>query len=223
MASRYFSASGFIGQDRRAFHDAHPADLYVLSRRPSFIGTGSDTAAYAWWVWGPGRGGRYQVLACPSAREVAEVRRDRRTIQADRMLPVTEEGVRPTRQNAPLRSGGHRSPRRAVDQTGSSSPSARRRRRRRGRRRATRKRAPHRIWGRELQPGRGAPTRWRAGPAHRRGRPIGKLFRWKRDIGAGVRGQVRLFADRVVEIEKILVSGFHEVSVEISMDGLGAR
>ena len=63
---------GFIeGKDRRAFHDAHPADLYVLSRRPSFIGTGSDTAAYAWWVWGPGRGGRYQVLACPSAREVA--------------------------------------------------------------------------------------------------------------------------------------------------------
>lgn len=63
---------GFIeGKDRRPFHQAHPADLYVLSRRPSFTGGGSDTAAYAWWVWGPGRGGRYQVLACPSAKEVA--------------------------------------------------------------------------------------------------------------------------------------------------------
>lgn len=50
---------------------------------------------------------------------------------------------------------------------------------------------------------------------------VGKLFRWKRDLGAGVRGRVKLFADRVVEIEKILVSGFHEVSVEISMDGFG--
>lgn len=50
-------------QKRAAFHRAHPADLFVLPRRPSFTGKGVDSAAYAWFVWGPGRGGRWSLLS----------------------------------------------------------------------------------------------------------------------------------------------------------------
>jgi hypothetical protein len=48
---------------RRAFWEAHPADMYVLSKRPSFTDNGkSDSADYAWFVWGPGRGGKWARL-----------------------------------------------------------------------------------------------------------------------------------------------------------------
>lgn len=50
------------GQARASFHTEHPSDVYVLSRRPSFTGGGTDSADYAWFVWGPGRGGRWSVL-----------------------------------------------------------------------------------------------------------------------------------------------------------------
>jgi len=53
------------GQKRVAFHAAHPADVLVLPRRPSFTGRGTDSSAYAWFVWGPGRGGRWQILTLP--------------------------------------------------------------------------------------------------------------------------------------------------------------
>ena len=33
------------------FWQKHPADVYVLSRRPSFTGGRTDSAAYAWFVW----------------------------------------------------------------------------------------------------------------------------------------------------------------------------
>ena len=50
--------------ERKSLHQTNPADVYVLSRRPRFrsdtIGTDSVTAA--WFVWGPGRGGRWCVL-----------------------------------------------------------------------------------------------------------------------------------------------------------------
>ena len=52
------------GQRRAIFHRAHPSDVYVLSRRPSFTGRGCDSADYAWFAFGPGRGGRWQVLDC---------------------------------------------------------------------------------------------------------------------------------------------------------------
>jgi hypothetical protein len=86
----------FLGsQERAAFWHEHPADVYVLPRRPSFAAslkckkkcgwattlpldaerpkvcpacsaavtvTTSDSCEYAWFVWGPGRGGRWQVL-----------------------------------------------------------------------------------------------------------------------------------------------------------------
>jgi hypothetical protein len=80
-------------QKRATFWQAHPADIYVLSKRPSFAVflkcpkrlacqwtavlypddprptvcpkcgeklkvTTSDSADYAWFVWGPGRGGQ---------------------------------------------------------------------------------------------------------------------------------------------------------------------
>jgi hypothetical protein len=49
----------FIESEERAcFHAAHPSDVYPLANRPSFTGDGTDSAAYGWFVWGPGRGGR---------------------------------------------------------------------------------------------------------------------------------------------------------------------
>jgi hypothetical protein len=60
---------GFLeGQARAAFHRAHPADVLVLPRRPSFTGRGTDASAYAWFVWGPGRGGRWSLLDVEAAR-----------------------------------------------------------------------------------------------------------------------------------------------------------
>lgn len=53
-------------QGRVAFHRAHPSDVYVLPKRPSFTGDGrSDSADYAWFCFGPGRGGRWSVLEIP--------------------------------------------------------------------------------------------------------------------------------------------------------------
>ena len=55
-------------QARHALHAQHPADVFVLSKRPSFLASGaSDSADYAWFVWGPGRGGLWRVLAPPAA------------------------------------------------------------------------------------------------------------------------------------------------------------
>ena len=52
-------------QKRASFHRTHPADVYVLPRRPSFTDNGkTDSTEYAWFVWGPGRGGRWQILDC---------------------------------------------------------------------------------------------------------------------------------------------------------------
>jgi hypothetical protein len=56
---------------RIAFHREFPADVYPLAHRPSFTGNGKhDSCAYAWFVWGPGRGGRIKVLddAPPNVR-----------------------------------------------------------------------------------------------------------------------------------------------------------
>lgn len=53
---------------RAAFHQAAPADVFVLAERPSFTGNGkTDSAAVAWMVWGPGRGGRWSILAPEAA------------------------------------------------------------------------------------------------------------------------------------------------------------
>lgn len=54
--------SWMAGQKRAAFWREHMADAYVLPRRPSFTGKGTDASDYAWFVWGAGRGGRWQVL-----------------------------------------------------------------------------------------------------------------------------------------------------------------
>lgn len=51
-------------QERTAFHQTHPADVFVFSKRPGFLTQSgkTDMSAYAWFVWGPGRGGRWWVL-----------------------------------------------------------------------------------------------------------------------------------------------------------------
>ena len=48
---------------RAPFHRGFPSDLYVLPKRPSFTGDGkSDMSDYAWFVFGPNRGGHWKVL-----------------------------------------------------------------------------------------------------------------------------------------------------------------
>lgn len=55
---------------REAINREHPADVYVLSRRPSFINNGAtDATAYGWFVWGPGRGNRWFPLITPETRK----------------------------------------------------------------------------------------------------------------------------------------------------------
>jgi hypothetical protein len=55
---------------REVFHQEHPSDVYVLSRRPSFMANGAtDSCAYGWFVWGPGRGGRWEILRTPETNK----------------------------------------------------------------------------------------------------------------------------------------------------------
>lgn len=55
---------GFLESKKRSsFHRQFPSDIYVLDKRPSFVGGGTDQCAYCWAVWGPGRGGRWTVLS----------------------------------------------------------------------------------------------------------------------------------------------------------------
>jgi predicted RNA methylase len=51
------------GQGRADFHRRHPGDVYVMSRRPSFTGKGTDATGYCWMAWGlPAQGGRWEIL-----------------------------------------------------------------------------------------------------------------------------------------------------------------
>ncbi len=54
------------GQARARLHRQYPSDVFVLPRRPSFRRghnrTITDRWAYAWFVWGPGRGRRWSIL-----------------------------------------------------------------------------------------------------------------------------------------------------------------
>jgi hypothetical protein len=52
-------------RERAAFHRANPSDVYVLPSRPKYVGGGTDTVTSAWFVWGPGRGGRWSILDVP--------------------------------------------------------------------------------------------------------------------------------------------------------------
>lgn len=54
-------------QERRRFHQTNPSDVYVLADRPKFRPgkngkMATDSVTCAWFVWGPGRGGRWSVL-----------------------------------------------------------------------------------------------------------------------------------------------------------------
>lgn len=65
----------FLGsQKRRDFWRRHPADVYVLSERPSFDGDGTDATEYAWFVWGQcGTYGKVHVLGPPETLALPEV------------------------------------------------------------------------------------------------------------------------------------------------------
>jgi hypothetical protein len=55
-------AAGLVG--RGQIHREKPADFYVLPSRPHFRADmkGTDSATCAWFIWGPGRGGRWGIL-----------------------------------------------------------------------------------------------------------------------------------------------------------------
>ena len=54
---------GRRGSERATFLESHKPDLFVLGWRPRFgRGRGTDATTYAWCVWGPGRGGRWDRL-----------------------------------------------------------------------------------------------------------------------------------------------------------------
>jgi hypothetical protein len=56
----------FLGSQKRAeFLRAHPCDVFVLPRRPSFTGKGTDATEYAWFIFGPDRERRWELLETP--------------------------------------------------------------------------------------------------------------------------------------------------------------
>ena len=61
-------------EERADFHEEHPADVYPLANRPSFTGDGTDSAAYAWFVFGPGRGNRWTPLRSKPSQRSARAR-----------------------------------------------------------------------------------------------------------------------------------------------------
>lgn len=53
--------------ERVTWHRDNPCDMHVLSRRPGFYPNNpnaKDSAAYGWFLFGPGHGGRWSVLEC---------------------------------------------------------------------------------------------------------------------------------------------------------------
>jgi len=85
---------------RQSFHKKHPADVYVFAKRPSFTGDGkTDATAYAWFVWGPGRGGRWSILPHEGDEAAAAVDSGSRCRTASRRSRVISACVgRPTRR-----------------------------------------------------------------------------------------------------------------------------
>lgn len=51
-------------KERLPLHRANPSDVFIFGSRPKFRSDrkGTDSATVAWFVWGPGRGGRWSVL-----------------------------------------------------------------------------------------------------------------------------------------------------------------
>lgn len=64
-------------KSRREFHRKHPSDIYVLTKRPSFTGRGTDATDYAWFVFGPDRGNRWFPLNFEERKKVTRGARKR--------------------------------------------------------------------------------------------------------------------------------------------------
>lgn len=90
---------GFLSSEtRREFNRRHPADVYVLTRRPSFTGEGADATDYAWFVWGPGRGHRWETITPEKPRrakksKTAKKPRKKASASARTSAPVRTEAV----------------------------------------------------------------------------------------------------------------------------------
>lgn len=49
-------------KERHDFWQKHTPDVYVMSKRPSFTGGGTDSCAYAWFVWHENNAGKWFVI-----------------------------------------------------------------------------------------------------------------------------------------------------------------
>jgi hypothetical protein len=59
-------------EERAGFLRAYPPDVYPLAKRPSFNGDGTDSAAYAWFVWPPISGRKHGILYPPIGLHVGQ-------------------------------------------------------------------------------------------------------------------------------------------------------
>lgn len=89
---------GFLSSEvRREFNRRHPADVYVLTRRPSFTGDGADATDYGWFVWGPGRGHRWETITPEKPRRAKKAKakkpRKKAPASARTSAPVRAEAV----------------------------------------------------------------------------------------------------------------------------------
>ena len=58
-----FLRLNFLGSQKRApFWRENPCGVYVLPKRPSFTGKGTDSTEYAWFIWGAGHANRWAIL-----------------------------------------------------------------------------------------------------------------------------------------------------------------
>lgn len=81
------------GRSRVALHREFPSDVFVLPKRPSFTGKGTDSAAYAWFAFGPGYGGRWEILDVPSKRAKVEPEPVEPATASERTLPMFDGEV----------------------------------------------------------------------------------------------------------------------------------
>lgn len=78
---------------RYAFHEANPADLVVLSKRPQFrVEKGTDSAEYAWWIWREGASvGTWVVDPCEEAPKRGRPKKPIEIVEAEAPAVLSSE------------------------------------------------------------------------------------------------------------------------------------
>lgn len=80
-------------RSRAEFHQTNPSDVFILPKRPSFTGGGTDATDYAWFVWGPGRGNHWHILDIPKdATDPREAIREEQKMREEEEQEINEGG-----------------------------------------------------------------------------------------------------------------------------------